>query len=395
MSYPVIRILEGHDRRLRSGSPWLFSNEITMDRAAKTLPPGSVVRLASHEGRAMALAHFNPHSLIAARILTRNTDAAIDQAFVERRLARALALRERLYDRPFYRLVHAEADGLPGLVVDRYGDTVVAQLNTAGTAGLEPAVVGALDTVLKPAAIVLRNDSSARTLEGLEVEEPRTVKGEAPGRITLEENGLPFVIDLVGGQKTGWFFDHRENRRFAARLAEGLRVVDLYSYAGGFGLNAAANGAKSVLFVDRAESALGLAAESARLQGVAERCDYRRSDVFAAIDELVAAKERFGLVVADPPAFVKSKKDLAVGLKGYRKLARGSAALVTEPGFLCIACCSHNVSEEAFAAEVYGGIRQAGRGARLLHRAGAGPDHPIHPALPESAYLKFLVYALD
>ncbi|MCS7267901.1 MAG: class I SAM-dependent rRNA methyltransferase [Geminicoccaceae bacterium] len=394
MSYPVIRILPGHDRRLRGGGPWLFSNEVQMDKTAKALEPGSLVRLVSHDGKAMALAQFNPHSLICARVLTRNTEAVIDARFFVRRLERALALRSRLFERPFYRLVHAEADGFPGVIVDRYGDVLVLQINTIGMQKMESLLLEALEQVLAPAAVVLRNDSAIRALEGLP-EEVRVAKGTVPATIELEENGIVFAADVLKGQKTGWFYDQRSNRAFAAGLGRGQRVLDLYSYGGGFGLLALARGAREALLVDRAEGALALARESARRQGVVERCGFLRKEVFEACEELAAEKSRFGLVVADPPAFVKSRKDLAVGLRGYRKLARLAAGLVGEAGFLCIASCSHLVSEEDFAREVFAGIRAAGRGARLLFRGFAGPDHPVHPALPESAYLKFHAYALD
>ncbi len=346
------------------------------------------------QAKVMGVAHFNPHSLIAARMLTRNKDAVIDLKFVRRRMARALAVRDRLFDRPFYRLVHAEADGLPGLVVDRLGDTVVLQPNTAGWDMLTDLVVAAVDAELRPRTIVVRGDTPVRALEGLN-DAVQVAKGEAPPHLEIEENGLVFVADVMGGQKTGWYFDQRDNRAFAARLAKGQRMLDLYSYGGGFALAAAAGGAGSVLGIDRAEAALELARASAERQGVAGRCEFRRNDVFAAIDELAAAKERFGLVVADPPPFVKAKKDLGAGLRGYAKLARGSAGLVAEGGFLCIACCSHNVPEAQFLEAVFDGIKDAGRGGRLLRAAGAGPDHPTHPALPESAYLKFLAFALD
>lgn len=394
MSYPVIRILPGHDRRLRGGGPWLYSNEVQMDRAAKAIPPGGIVRLASHDGKAMALAQFNPHSLICARVLTRNTEAVIDTRFLARRLERALALRTRLFEAPFYRLVHAEADGLPGVIADRYGDILVVQINTIGMQQLEAQLLEAIDQVLAPRAVVLRNDSAIRALEGLP-EEVRVAKGTVPAKVELEENGVVFLADLLQGQKTGWFYDQRPNRAFAARLARGQRILDLYSYGGAFGLTALANGASEAVLIDRAEGALATARASAERQGVVERCRFLKKEVFEACEELAAEKARFGLVVADPPAFVKSKKDLAVGLRGYRKLARQAATLVAEAGFLCIASCSHQVSEEDFGREVFAGIRAAGRGARLLYRGFAGPDHPVHPALPESAYLKFHAYALD
>ncbi|MGD9507370.1 MAG: class I SAM-dependent rRNA methyltransferase, partial [Geminicoccaceae bacterium] len=390
----TIKILPGEDRRLRGGSPWLFSNELRMDEAARAVSPGSLVRLMAPSGKMLGVAQFNPHSLIAARILTRNKDATIDREFVARRVRRALELRERLFDTPHYRLVHAEADGLPGLVVDRFGDALVVQLNTAGMAAMQPAIVAALDAVVRPATIIARNDAPSRQLEGLPLE-VMALEGVLPGRLELVENGLTFVADPGGGQKTGWFYDQRDNRRFAAGLAAGQEALDVYSYCGGFALTAMSGGAARVTAVDGSATALDLAAASAARQGVAERVRFERADAFAFLDQTANAKARFGLVIADPPAFVKSRKDLGAGLKGYRKLARLAAGVVTEPGFLCLGCCSHHVTAEQFAAEAWAGIREAGRGGRLIRSAGAGPDHPIHPALPETAYLKFLAYALD
>jgi 23S rRNA (cytosine1962-C5)-methyltransferase len=392
--YPTIKIARGHDRRQKAGSPWLFSNELKMDDAAKALPAGSTVRLMAPTGKIMGVAHFNPHSLIAARVLTRNKDAVIDRAFLERRIARALALREKLYDRPFYRLVHAEGDGLPGLVVDRYGDLLVVQLNTAGMAAMEAEVAAALESVLGPVAILARNDSPGRSMEGL-AEETHVIRGTPPDRVTVEENGLAFVTEPAAAQKTGWYYDQSMNRAFAARLAKGARVLDLYAYAGGFALTCLAHGARSALAVDRSATALALAEASAAGQGVADRFATRTAEVFPTIEALAAEKARFDVVIADPPAFVRARKDLAVGLRGYRKLARDASGLVAEAGFFVMACCSHNVSLEAFTAEVTAGIRAAGRGARQIYQAGAAPDHPIHPALPETAYLKCVAYALD
>ncbi len=394
MPYPTIKILPGEDRRLRNGTPWLFSNELRMDEAARALPRGSLVRLMGPSGKMLGVAQFNPHSLIAARLLTRNKDAEIDRGFVARRVARALQLRERLFDQPCYRLIHSEADGLPGLVVDRFGDTLVAQFNTAGMDALAPLVVAALDEVVGPRTIVARNDGASRQLEGLP-QQVEVLKGELPQRLELVENGLTFVTDPGGGQKTGWFYDQRANRAFAARLARSQDVLDLYSYGGGFALNAAAAGAGSVTAVDSSGPALELAAASAAHQGAAGIATFERAEAFAFLDHAAREKRRFGLVIADPPAFVKSRKDLGAGLKGYRKLARMAASVVAEPGFLCLGCCSHHVPVEQFATEAWHGIREAGRGGRLILTAGAGPDHPVHPALPETAYLKFLAYALD
>jgi 23S rRNA (cytosine1962-C5)-methyltransferase len=393
MAYPQVHLLSGQDRRLRAGHPWAYSNELRMDAAAKALPPGETVCLVTADGQRLALAQFNPHSLIAARLWTRTTTATIDGPFLERRLARALRLRERLFVTPYYRLVHAEADGLPGLVVDRFGDLLVCQLNSAGMAALEAPLLEALERLLAPVAVLLRNDSPVRELEGL-TSEVRSIRGEIAGPVDVVENAFAYLADPREGQKTGWYYDQRANRAFVAPLCRGQRVLDLYGYSAGFGLLAAAAGAAAVRAVDRSQLGLDLALASAQRAGIAERFEALRQDAFAALDELAVAKQRFGVVIADPPAFVRSKKELKPGLRGYRKLARAAATLVAEEGFLAIACCSHNVAVEAFADEVRRGLRDAGRAGRLIHQAGAAADHPVHPSLPESAYLKFLVYAL-
>jgi 23S rRNA (cytosine1962-C5)-methyltransferase len=394
MAYPKLTLLAGQDRRLRAGHPWIYSNELKMDADAKALAPGSPVRVANAEGRMLAVAQFNPHSLIAARVLSRNQDLAIDGAFLERRLGRALRLRERLYDRPCYRLIHAEADGLPGLVVDRFGDVLVCQANSAGMDAIKPLILEALDRLLAPKVVVFRNDSSVREREGLGLD-VEIAKGSLSGPIELEENGLTFLADPMEGQKTGWYFDQRDNRAFAARLARDERVLDLYSYGGGFGLTALAAGAKDVLAIDRSEAALALAREAGDRSGFGERLTTSREEAFSALGRLMDEKQRFGLVVADPPTFVKSKRDLKAGLKGYRKLVRASVPLVREEGIFVIASCSHNVPVDLFREEVRKGLSDGGRGGRLIHQAGAGADHPSHPMLPESAYLKCLVYSLD
>jgi 23S rRNA (cytosine1962-C5)-methyltransferase len=394
MTYPKLSLLAGQDRRLRAGHPWVYSNELKMDAAAKAIEPGSPVKLTNVAGKELAVAQFNPHSLIAARILSRNQHATIDATFLERRIGRALRMRDRLYDAPYYRLVHAEADGLPGLVVDRFGGTLVVQANSAGMDQLRPALLEALERALEPERIVFKNDSPAREHEGLETG-IEMVKGEAAERIELQENGLTFLADPMNGQKTGWYFDQRDNRAFAARLSKGERVLDLYSYGGGFGVTALAAGAKEALAIDRSDNALDLAREAAVRNGVDGRLTTTREEAFSALDGLARDKQRFGVVVADPPSFVKSKRDLNAGLRGYRKLARASAGLVADEGYLVIASCSHHVPMDRFRDEVRKGLSDAGRGGRLLQQTGASPDHPSHPVLAESAYLKCLVYMLD
>jgi 23S rRNA (cytosine1962-C5)-methyltransferase len=391
---PTVTIETGHHKRVAGGHPWAYSNEVRMDAVAKALPRGSLVTLAAADGRALGVASFNPHALVAARILDRDAKRAIDRDFFVMRLERAVALRRRLYAEPFYRLVHAEADALPGLVIDRYGDVLVAQLNTAGMAGLEPEVVAACTAVLAPSAIVLRNDSTARAVEGL-ADEARVAAGSIDGPVELSENGARYRVDVLGGQKTGWFYDQRENRRFVASLAAGGRVLDVYCYAGGFAVLAALAGADRVLGIDRSEPALALAAAAAELNGMGETCRFARGEAFHELARLADAGERFDVVFADPPAFVKSKKDLGPGLRGYRKLARLAAALVAPGGILFMASCSHNVTPEDFADAVRRGVFDAERSGSILLSSGAAPDHPVHPALPESAYLKAITLALD
>jgi len=389
---PAIRLGKGRSSRLRSGHPWAFSNEIEMDAAAKALPPGTLVTLVDAGAERLGIATFNPHSLIAARLLSRDPDAVIDTGFFVNRLRAAVALRDRLFDRPFYRLIHAEADGLPGLVVDRFGPVLTVQTNTAGMEARLPDLLAALDEVFAPSAVVLANDGPARRLEGLEPDH-RLVAGRLDGPLELEENGARFVVDPLGGQKTGWFYDQRDNRAFVARFAREQRVLDVYAYCGGFAVQAALNGAAEAIAVDRSEEALAHAARSAALNGLT--IGTARAEAFAELERLGRAGERFGVVVVDPPAFVKSRKDLEPGAKGYRKMVRLAAPLVAPGGILFAASCSHHMPADRFTDEVAHGLSLARRSGRIVRSAGAGPDHPLHPWLPESAYLKALALQLD
>jgi len=391
---PPVRMLAGRARRVASGYPWIFANEIDMARAKGRIEPGSLVLLEDDNGRALGIATFNPHPLITARLLTRDAGATIDAAFFAARLARALAVREALYALPYYRLAHAEADGLPGAIVDRFGDTVVLQLNTAGMERLAETLVAALDRVVAPRTIVLRNDTAVRELEGLD-QHVRVLRGASGGAIEVRENGCTFFADVAGGQKTGWFYDQRDNRAFAAALARGRRVADFYTYSGGFAVAAAAGGAAHVDAFDRSQPALDLAGRAAAASGVGGCVALHRAETFSMLERLGHDSERYGLVIVDPPAFVKSKKDFHAGVRGYRKLARLAAAIVEPGGFLLAASCSHHVDVETFTDQVRRGLADARRDGRILRAAGAAPDHPVHPYLPESAYLKALVLQLD
>jgi 23S rRNA (cytosine1962-C5)-methyltransferase len=389
---PLIRLLPGRDRRVKGGHPWAFSNEIAMTAEAKALPPGAVVRLEGDDGVRHGAWHFNPHSLIAARRLDPDPAAPCDEAWFRARLADALALRDRLFGAPHYRLVHAEADGLPGLVIDRYGDVLALQANTAGMEAATPMIVAALSSLLAPRGIVARNDAGVRKLEGLE-EGVALLAGDAAGAV-VEENGRRFPVDLLGGQKTGWFFDQREHRARVARLAQGATVLDAFCHTGGFGIGCAVAGAASVTLLDRSEHALATARQAAEMNGVADRVAARRGEAMEALERMVGEGRRFGIVIADPPAFAKTRKDQPAALRAYGKLARIAASLVERGGFLFIASCSHHVAPGEFADAVAWGVHRARREARILHMGGAGPDHPLHPMLPESQYLKGMLLHL-
>ena len=391
---PSVTLLAGRHKRAEGGHPWIYSNEVRMDAAAKALTPGTIVTVRRADDSALGVAMFNPHTLLAARLFDRDAARPIGRRFFTRRLERALRLRDRLFEYPNYRLVHAEADGLPGLVVDRFAGVLVVQFNAAGIARLEPLILEALDALLTPDAVVLRNDSPARALEGL-APEAHVAKGTVGGPVVVRENGVEFLADPLEGQKTGWFFDQRDNRRFIATLAGRARVLDLYCFTGGFALQAARAGAASVRGIDSSASALELAAAAADRNGVGTTCEVRRGVVFAEASRFAAGGERFDIVIADPPAFARSRKDVPAALRGYRKLARLAASVTATCGTLFLACCSHNVTEAEFAEAVRRGLGDAGRAARILRTAGAGADHPVHPALPETAYLKAMTLALD
>jgi 23S rRNA (cytosine1962-C5)-methyltransferase len=378
-------------RRARAGSPWIFSNEIRMDEAAKAIQPGAIVNVRGEDGRAFGTGYFNPKSLIAVRLLAEDCDVAVDRDFFSARLKRALALRDSLYDKPFYRLLHAEGDGVPGLVIDRFDDTVTVQIGTAGMEKQLDNILAALEAMVKPKTVILRADAPSRALEGLD-SYVRVAKGQG-ARIAVQENGARYIADLAEGQKTGWYYDQRDNRAFIAALARGKSVLDAYSYTGGFGIVAARQGATEVVCLDSSAPALALAEESARANDV--KIQAVKADVFEELERLKAAGESFDIVLADPPPFVKSRKDLEPGAKAYRKLARLAAEVTAPGGLMMIASCSHNIPPDRFAAECAQGLLRSGRRATLIRSAGAGPDHPVHPLLPESAYLKALVYALD
>ena len=393
-AHPALKLKPREGRRALAGAPWIFSNELVMDVPAKALAPGSLVNVLREDGRALGTGYFNPKSLIAVRMLDFVPDAQIGDAFFASHFARALARRAALCPDHYYRLVHAEGDGLPGLSIERFDDSCVVQVTTAGMEALIEPMLDALDEIIAPKHVVLRNDTPVRALEGLE-QYVRGVRGELPSRLVVMENGVRYFADPLFGQKTGWYFDQRDNRAFIAPLTPGRTVLDCYCHTGGFALLAAKAGAKEVIGIDSSAPALALAEEGAAANGSAAACRFVKGDVFQELGRLAAAPESFDIVIADPPPFVKSRKDLEAGARAYRKLARLAASVTEANGYLLLASCSHNMPRDRFELECAIGIARAGRRAALIRDAGAGPDHPIHPMLPETAYLKTLVYALD
>ncbi|MDT8343741.1 MAG: class I SAM-dependent rRNA methyltransferase [Thermohalobaculum sp.] len=390
---PTVKLRPGKGRRLAEGAPWAFADEIAMDRRSKAIAPGTLVRLVEGEAP-LGLAAFNPESKIAARLIDRDPEAAVGEGWFAARLAHALALRTRLFDAPFYRLVHAEGDGLPGLVIDRFGAAAVIQPNAAWIEPLLPDLQAALVAVTGCTTVVVNATARVRKLEGLG-ERLEVTRGAIDGPIPVAMNGATYLADLTGGQKTGLFYDQRPNHAFAAGLARGGRVLDVFTHVGGFALAALAAGAESALGIDSSAPALDLAEGGARLTGVADRFATRRADAFAAMEALAGEGARVDLVVCDPPAFAPAKEALPQGLRAYERLARLGAGLVTPGGWLVLCSCSHAADPESFHRANAKGIGRAGRSAQLVHSGRAGPDHPSHVALPETSYLKAMVYRLD
>lgn len=391
---PTVRLRPNADARaIRHGFPWVYADELVTDRRSRALPPGTIARLEDAARTPLGLVAVNPASKIIARMLDRDPGAEIGQAWFEDRLARALGLRERLYDAPFYRLVHAEADGLPGVVIDRFGDAAVIQPNAAWADRLLDDLAAALIAVTGISTLVMNGSGRARTLEGL-AEETRLLAGALAGPVPVPMNGATYMADLLGGQKTGLFYDQRPNHAFARQLAGGGRVLDVFSHVGGFGLAALAGGAESALCVDGSAAALDLAEAGARAMGMAARLTTRRGDAFEAMEALAAEGARFDLVVCDPPAFAPGKQALEAGLRAYERVARLAAPLVAEGGYLMLCSCSHAADLARFRNASARGIGRAGRRSQLLFTGFAGPDHPMLPHLAESAYLKALAFRL-
>lgn len=393
---PVLRLRpKSKPQAIRHGFPWVFADEAVLDRRSRAIAPGGFAVLEDAERRPMGLVTVNPNSKIVGRMMDADPDARIDTDWLAARLTRALHMRERLYDAPFYRLVHAEADGLPGLVIDRFGDAAVIQPNAAWADRMANELTDALVQVTGVSTVILNGQGRARGLEGLE-ERMEVLRGAAPSEpVPVPMNGAIYLADLMGGQKTGLFFDQRPNHAFAQRLAKGADMLDVFSHVGGFGLAALAAGAARATCVDGSAAALDLAQAGAGRMGAADRLETIQSDAFKAMEQMAGDGRRFDLVVCDPPAFAPAKPALEAGLRAYERVAKLAAPLVAPGGYLVLCSCSHAADLTAFRNVSARGIGRAGRRGLLIHTGQAGPDHPTLPQLAETGYLKALFFRLD
>jgi len=386
---PVLALKRNEDRRLRAGHLWVYSNEVDTRKTPLTaFAPGAAVVIQSATGKMLGAGYVNPHSLICARILSRRPRVLFDTAFFLRRLASALALREALYAAPCYRLAFGESDALPGLVIDRYGAVVVVQITTAGMEALREVILEALQQLLAPAGILLLNDTPVRALEGLP--QVNEIIGSVPDSVELEEGGARFRVPLGSGQKTGWFYDQRSNRLAMHKYVRGKQVLDVFSYIGAWGIQAAVAGAAGVHCVDASAAALDGLQHNAVASGVSDRVRVTAGDAFEVLRGLHEDGQTWDVIVVDPPAFIKRRKDIKSGEQGYLRLNRLALQLLAPGGILISCSCSMHLAEARLQAIVHQAANQQGRRLQILERGFQAPDHPVHPAIPETAYLKAL-----
>lgn len=383
----TLRLKKREERRVQSGHAWVFSNEIdTAQTPLKGLEPGSSVTLETANGKFLAHAYVNPHSLIAARVTSRRANEPFNATVLRARLATALELRSYRYSEPYYRLVHSEGDFLPGLTVDRYNDVLVVQITTAGMEAYRDDIVDGLQNLTAASAIYLRNDASVRELEHLPSYR-EWVHGDAVDVLHIKENGLAFEVPAELGQKTGWFYDHRESRAALAPWVTGKRVLDLYSYLGGFGLNAALAGAASVRAIDASQSAVEGANANAKRNNLSDVFEAQCADAIDALRSLFEEGDRFDVVILDPPAFIKRRKDREQGLRHYGLNNRLAMRLLTPGGIIASASCSQALSHDDLLQQMRQSVPKGRLGLQVLAPLQQGADHPVNVAMPETLYL--------
>jgi 23S rRNA (cytosine1962-C5)-methyltransferase len=389
-NYPVLRLNAKADYRLRMGHVWVYSNEIDNNFfALKNLNSGDLAIIQNAAGKQMGLAYVNPNTLICARLLTADPNIAIDKKFFQARINAALALRSRLFNPACYRLVYGESDFLPGLVVDRFFDTLVVQISTAGMDKYLDLIVAVLDDLIKPNRIIVKNDGKMREIEGLD-SYTQWVKGQQTDTLQLEENGVKFIAPIEEGQKTGWFFDHRMMRSRLRDYVKDKRVLDVFSYIGGWGIQAGAFGAKQIICNDISASALSFVEENARLNNLTN-VSTMRGDAFEIMQELFTAEEKFDVVILDPPAFIPRRKDLPKGSAAYQKANLYALRLLAPDGVLVSGSCSMHMPPQLLREVIHKAAIKLGKELQLLEQGHQGPDHPIHPAIPETEYLKSFI----
>lgn len=383
-----LKLKPGCDRRLRGGHLWVYSNEVDMTATPlKAFQSGDTVAIEDHRGKVLGSATVNPNSLICARIYSRDTEQPLDKEFLQARLQQLVAQRDALYPHQCYRLCYGDADGLPGLVVDRFGDYLAAQLTTAGMDRRHDDVVEALLDTLQPRGILFRNVGPFRMQEGL-TESVDIGWGEVPQTVEITENGARFEVPLLNGQKTGWFYDHRENRALLQRFCKGQSVLDVFSYVGGWGVEALAAGAASATCVDASQDALDLATRNAEANGFGGRFSTLQGKAADVLKGLAAEGKQFDIVVLDPPAFIKRRKDIKQGEKAYHQMNQLALKVLKPGGLLVSASCSMHLSDDMLMDVVRVAAAKSGRRLQVIAKGGAGLDHPIHPAIPETHYLK-------
>ncbi len=378
-------LLPRADRRVRLGHAWVFSNEVDVSRSPLwAYEPGQLVLVRDSFGKPVGTAYINPGALICARILTSDAKATIDTDWWTGRIRRAVALRESIYATPHYRAVYGESDGCPGLVVDRYGEVLVAQLNTAGVVKMREPIIEALQRVTGARGILVRSAGSVRQIEG--IDEFDEAIGEVPDVAQVHEDNAVFAAPLRKGQKTGYFFDQRDNRSRLARYVRGKRVLDMYSYIGSWGVRAAKSGASEVTCSDSSQLALDFAQENAKYNGVT--IDAQQGDALEVLSDCAVSGRRFDVVIVDPPALIKRRKDLAAGQSMYERLNRLALSVLERNGVLVSCSCSYHLEPAMLQRAILGAAKDAGRRAQILEKHAHAPDHPIHPAMPETEYLK-------
>lgn len=391
MSLTRLRLKKGEIRRLRSGHPWIFSNEIDVAVSPlKSFSPGQEVLVEASDQTILGVAYINPHSLIAGRLFSYDPNQRLNTEWMIKRIQEALNLRERLFDQPFYRLVFGESDGLPGLIIDRFGQHFVVQINTAGIEAKKACIPAALRSIFPDIqSILLKNDSGIRKAEGLNLYS-ESLLGDPPEFVELKENGLLFLAPLRKGQKTGWFFDHRLSRARLKSYVKQQRVLDVFSYLGGWGIQAAAHGARSVTFIESSAAAAAYLEKNAALNHLTEKTTVICDDAFQALKKLIQENMSFDVIILDPPAFVKKRKDIKEGTIAYQRLNEMALKLLTPGGILISCSCSMHVSESDFLQIITRASYRTQSAVQLLEQGHQGPDHPIHLAIPETDYLKTL-----